>query len=94
MLLGSFGRRLLEVLFDGKLEAAADVESQAVRHTATPAKEPALAAGLAKRFSVRNLADLAVQNQDDDGFEFVVGERRCVLIIRDGQHEYVFTEAA
>jgi len=30
---------LLEVLFDGKLEAAADVESQAVRHTATPAKE-------------------------------------------------------
>ena len=32
----------------------------------------------------------------DDGFEFVVGERsgRWVLIIRDGQHEYVFTEAA
>ena len=29
------------------------------------------------------------------GFEFVVGERagKRVLIIRDGQHEYVFTEA-
>jgi hypothetical protein len=32
----------------------------------------------------------------DDGFEFVVGERsgKRVLIIRDGQHEYLFTEAA
>jgi CubicO group peptidase (beta-lactamase class C family) len=31
-----------------------------------------------------------------DGFEFVVGERegKRVLVIRDGQHEYVFTEAA
>jgi len=30
------------------------------------------------------------------GFEFVVGDRagKRVLIIRDGQHEYVFTEAA
>ncbi len=30
------------------------------------------------------------------GFEFVVGERagKRVLIIRDGQHEYVFTEGA
>ncbi|MDQ2898539.1 MAG: hypothetical protein M3Y07_01915 [Acidobacteriota bacterium] len=29
------------------------------------------------------------------GFEFVVGERagKRVLVIRDGQHEYVFTEA-
>ena len=31
-----------------------------------------------------------------DGFEFVVGERagKRILIIRDGQHEYVFTEVA
>ena len=31
-----------------------------------------------------------------DGFEFVVGERggKRVLVIRDGQHEYVFTESA
>ena len=90
--------------------------------------QPALAAGLAKRYFSKELGDLAVQNQDgvttfdfgewkstaaprknddgtvsfitidptDDGFEFVVGERsgRWVLIIRDGQHEYVFTEAA
>jgi hypothetical protein len=30
------------------------------------------------------------------GFNFVVGERsgKRVLIIRDGQHEYVFTETA
>ena len=30
------------------------------------------------------------------GFEFVVGERggKRALVIRDGQHEYVFTEAA
>jgi hypothetical protein len=29
------------------------------------------------------------------GFEFVVGERagKRVLITRDGQHEYMFTEA-
>src|SRR6266540_1712195 len=32
----------------------------------------------------------------NDGYEFVVGERsgKRVLIIRDGQHEYLFTEAA
>ena len=32
----------------------------------------------------------------EDGFEFVVGNRggKRVLIIRDGQHEYVFTETA
>jgi hypothetical protein len=31
-----------------------------------------------------------------DGFEFVVGERggKRVLIIRDGQHEYIFNEVA
>jgi hypothetical protein len=31
-----------------------------------------------------------------DGFEFVVGDRagKRVLIIRDGQHEYVFAETA
>jgi len=31
-----------------------------------------------------------------DGFEFVVGERegKRALVIRDGQHEYTFTEGA
>jgi len=89
---------------------------------------PALVAGLAKRYSSRELGELGVLNQDgvttfdfgewkstvasrknDDGtisfitidptnagFEFVVGERagKRVLIIRDGQHEYIFTEVA
>jgi CubicO group peptidase (beta-lactamase class C family) len=137
MLLGPFGRRLLEVVFDGKLEAAGDVAAQAARHKATLAKDrerlvvpaaPALVAGLAKRYTSKELGELAVLNQDgatifdfgewkstvasrknddgtisfitidptNDGFEFVVGERagKRVLIIRDGQHEYVFTEAA
>jgi hypothetical protein len=32
----------------------------------------------------------------EDGFEFVAGERggKRVLVIRDAQHEYVFTEAS
>jgi hypothetical protein len=89
---------------------------------------PALAAGLAKRYSSKELGELDVLTQggvttfdlgewkstvasrkNDDGsisfitidpgtggFEFVVGERagKRVLIIRDGQHEYIFTEAA
>ena len=137
MLLGPFGRRLLEVVFDGRLEAAGDVASHAATHKAelTKARErlvvpaaPTLVAGLAKRYSSRELGDIAVLNQDgvttfdfgewkstvasrknddgtvsfitidptDDGFEFVMGERagKRVLIIRDGQHEYIFTEAA
>ena len=137
MLLGPFGRRLLEVVFDGRLEAAGDVASHAATHKVelTKARErlvvpaaPTLVAGLAKRYSSRELGDIAVLNQDgvttfdfgewkstvasrknddgtvsfitidptDDGFEFVMGERagKRVLIIRDGQHEYIFTEAA
>jgi CubicO group peptidase (beta-lactamase class C family) len=137
MLLGPFGRRLLEVAFDGKLEAAGDVAAQAARHKAALAKDrerlvvpaaPALVAGLARRYASKELGDLAVLNQNgvvmfdfgewkstvatrknDDGtisfitidptnagFEFVVGERdgKRVLITRDGQHEYVFTETA
>jgi CubicO group peptidase (beta-lactamase class C family) len=137
MLLGPFRRRLLEVVFDGKLEAAGDVAAQAERHKAALAKErerlvvpaaPALVGGLAKHYSSKELGELAVLNQDgvttfdfgewksavasrknDDGtlsfittdptnagFEFVVGERagKRVLIIRDGQHEYIFAEVA
>jgi hypothetical protein len=89
---------------------------------------PALVAVLAKRYSSKELGDLAVLTQDGvttfdlgewkstvasrknddgttsfitidpgtDGFEFVVGERsgKRILIVRDGQHEYVFTEVA
>jgi CubicO group peptidase (beta-lactamase class C family) len=134
-LLGPFGRRLLEVVFDGKPEAGGDVAAQAARYRAQLAKErerlvvPAaseLAAHLAKKYSSKELGDIAVLSQNgstvfdfgewkstvasrknddgtvsfitidptNDGFEFVVGERagKRVLVIRDGQHEYVFTE--
>jgi CubicO group peptidase (beta-lactamase class C family) len=137
MMLGPFERRLLEVIFDGKPEAAADVASRAAAHQAQIAKDrerlvvpadPVSAAALAKRYSSKELGDLTVLNQngitafdlgewksavasrknDDgttsfitidpgtDGFEFVVGDRagKRVLIIRDGQHEYTFTETA
>jgi CubicO group peptidase (beta-lactamase class C family) len=137
MLLGPFGRRLLEVVFDGKTEAGGDVAAHAATYKAALAKErerlvvpaaPALASGLAKQYSSKELGELAVLTQNgvttfdlgewkssvasrknDDGsisfisidpgtggFEFVVGERggKRVLVIRDGQHEYVFTEAA
>lgn len=137
MLLGPFSRRLLEVLFDGKPEAEADVAARAAAHKAQIAKDrerlvvpasPELVSGLAKHYSSKELGDLDVithdgatifdlgewkstvasRKNDDgttsfitidpgtDGFEFVVSERggKRVLIIRDGQHEYVFTETA
>jgi CubicO group peptidase (beta-lactamase class C family) len=137
MLLGPFGRRLLEVVFDGKPEAVAEVASRAASHKAQLAKDrerlvvppaPELVSGLARHYSSKELGDLAVladngvttfdlgewksrvasRKNDDgttsfitidpgtDGFEFVVGERagKRVLTIRDGQHEYTFTETA
>ena len=137
MLLHPFMRRLLEVVFDGKPEAAGDVASQAARHKATVAKErerlvvpaePSLVTQLATRYHSKELGDLDVLKKDgavtfdfgewkstvasrknDDGtisfitidptnggFEFVMGDRlgKRVLVIRDGQHEYIFTEAA
>ena len=39
MLLGPFSRRLLEVVFDGKPEAVADVASRAATHKAELAKD-------------------------------------------------------
>jgi hypothetical protein len=137
MLLGPFGRRLLEVVFDGKPEAVAEVASRAASHKAALAKDrerlvvppaPDLVSGLGKHYSSRELGDLTVltdngvttfdlgewkstvasRKNDDgsvsfitidpgtDGFEFVVGNRegKRVLVIRDGQHEYTFTETA
>jgi CubicO group peptidase (beta-lactamase class C family) len=137
MLLGPFSRRLLEVVFDGKPEAAGNVASSAAAYKARLAKErerlvvpadPALVASLAKSYSSKELGELEVLNKDgvttfdfgewksavasrknDDGsisfittdptnsgFEFVVGNRegKRVLVLRDGQHEYVFSEAA
>ena len=137
MLLRPFMRRLLEVAFDGKPEAAGDVAAAATRHKAAMAKErerlvtpadPQQAGKLAAHYVSRELGDIAVvkngdavtfdfgewksrvaSRKNDDGtisfittdptnlgFEFVVTERagKRALIIRDGQHEYVFTEVS
>ena len=73
MLLGPFGRRLLEVVFDGKLEAAGDVAARVAHHKAAVAKDrerlvvpadPVLVAHLAKRYSSKELGGLAVLNND------------------------------
>ena len=131
-----FMRRLLEVVFDGKPEAAGDVASRAKNYKAALAKsrerlvvpaDSALATQLAAKYYSKELGELDVVSTDgattfnfgkwksavasrknDDGtvsfitidpasrgFEFVVSERsgKKVLVIRDGQHEYVFTPA-
>jgi CubicO group peptidase (beta-lactamase class C family) len=131
-----FLRRLLEVLFDGRPEAAEDLASSARQMKAIIAKErerlqvpadAALVAQLASRYRNAALGDVIVRRDggatvfdvgewkstiasrvNDDrtvsfitidptlpGVEFVVGDRdgRRALIVRDGQHEYVFTEA-
>jgi len=137
MLLGPFSRRLLEVLFDGKPEAEAEITSRAASHKAQLAKDrerlvvppdSAAVAILAKHYSSKELGELEVTSKDGrtvfdlgewkstvasrknddgttsfitidpgvDGFEFVVAERegKRLLVIRDGQHEYTFTETA
>lgn len=136
MLLGPFKRRFLEVLFDGKPEAATDITKNAEINKAVLAKarerlavpaEAEASGRLAGRYRSPELGELAVQRKgasvvfdfgewrsavatrknDDgtisfltidpglDGFEFVVGKRgsQRALIVRDGQHEYTFTEA-
>ena len=135
MMLGPFKRRLLEVLFDGKPEAAEDLSKASENYRALQAKfrerlivpadeEPA--GRLAARYSSPELGELAVRRQgsstvfdlgewrssvasrkNDDGtisfitidpggsgFEFVEAKRdgKRALIVREGQHEYIFTE--
>ena len=135
MMLRPFMRRLLEVVFDGKPEAAADIAAAAARHKAYLAKDrerlvippdPPLVSQLAKHYTSKELGDIDVVSKDgattfdfgewkskvasrknddgtisfitidptNEGFEFVVAQRseKRALIIRDGQHEYVFTE--
>ncbi|CAN5254149.1 hypothetical protein BH10PSE1_BH10PSE1_22730 [soil metagenome] len=135
-LLRPFMRRLLEVLYDGKAEAATDVTGAAARSRAAMAELVSRlsvppAAGpvqtLASAYVNPDLGRLEVQRSDADvvfkftswesevatranddgtisfittdptneGFEFVVADRdgKRALITRDGQHEYVFTEA-
>jgi CubicO group peptidase (beta-lactamase class C family) len=135
MMLGPFRRRLLEVLFDGKPEAAEDIAKSAENAKAVYAKSrerlvvPAdgeAAGRLAARYTSPELGDLTIRHEgsstifdvgewrssvatrkNDDGtisfltidpggagFEFVEAKRndKRALIVREGQHEYVFTE--
>jgi CubicO group peptidase (beta-lactamase class C family) len=129
-----FRRKLLEVLFDGRPEADADVASQARTYFAELAAErklltvpadPAEASTLAARYANPALGEIAVARKDGAvtfdfgewttevasrrnpdgttsfvtivpggmGFEFVVGGGpKRTLIVRDAQHEYLFTE--
>jgi CubicO group peptidase (beta-lactamase class C family) len=136
LMLGSFRRRLLEVLFDGKPEAVEDIAKSADNYRALQAKfrerlvvpaEPEAARRLADHYTSPELGELAVRHEgastmfdlgewrssvasrkNDDGtisfftidpggagFEFVESKRddKRALIVRDGQHEYVFMEA-
>jgi CubicO group peptidase (beta-lactamase class C family) len=136
IMLGPFRRRFLEVLFDGKPEAAEDLAKAAENYRAVQAKfrerlvvpADAQAAGrLAARYLSPELGELAVRREgsstifdlgewrssvasrkNDDGtmsfltidpgvagFEFVESKRndQRTLIVREGQHEYFFTEA-
>jgi CubicO group peptidase (beta-lactamase class C family) len=130
---GPFGRKLLEVLFDGRPEADADVAAQAKSYFEQLAAERKLmtipadaadAAKLAARYTNAVLGEITVyraggstafdfgewrgevasrRNPDGTvsfltiapgiiGFEFVVGSGPTpTLIVRDAQHEYVFT---
>jgi CubicO group peptidase (beta-lactamase class C family) len=137
MLLHPFMRRLVEVVFDGKPEAVADVDSAAANYRTLLTKErqrltvPASkdeVSKLADHYRSNALGDLNVEHQGADtlfdfngwkstvasrknddgtisfitidptrsGFEFVESERndKRALVIRDGQHEYAFTENA
>ena len=137
MLLRPFMRRLLELVYEGKPEAAGDVASAAARQKANFAKErerlvipadPAQVKALASHYVSKELGNINVttrnglttfdfgewksqvaSRKNDDGtisfvttdptnlgFEFVVAQRdgKRALIIRDGQHEYWFSEAS
>lgn len=136
MMLGAFRRRLLEVLFDGRPEAAEDLAKAAENFRAVRARErqrltvppqPETADRLAMRYTSPELGELrvlrmgstvvfdlgewrsavAARNNEDgttslltidpgsSGFEFVETQRngKRALIVREGQHEYLFTEA-
>lgn len=135
VLLRPLMRKLLEVAFDGKPEAAGNVDAAVANMKAMRAKErerlavPAnadMVAKLAPHYSSTALGDITVvkgnggttfdfgewrskvaSRKNDDGtisfitidptnagFEFVVAERsgKRALVIRDGQHEYLFLE--
>ncbi len=136
-LLGPLRRRLLEVLFDGRPEAAGNVDAAVSSFKTSLAKERerlVIPAGkkeiatLASEYTSPELGKLTVRasaestvfdfgewrsavatRRNDDGtvslwtidpgtfgFEFVRAERagKHALILRDAQHEYVFTEGS
>jgi hypothetical protein len=73
MLEGPFSRRLLEILFDGKPEAEADIASSAAAHKAELAKQrerlvvpaaPEMVSGLAKHYSSKELGELDVRSSN------------------------------
>ena len=134
ILRSSLSRKLLELMFDGRPQADANVEAAAknlfdslavLRKKLTVPADSAETAKLAARYSNPALGEIAVSRSGDkttfdfgewkseigsyrepdgsvslvtispgvNGFEFLPksGEKRT-LIIRDAQHEYVFTE--
>jgi CubicO group peptidase (beta-lactamase class C family) len=133
-LVSAFGRRLLEVLYDGRPIAEGQVKATAIAQAASVAKtrelvsdppDPTAAAALAHHYVNPDLGHLDVsaegknlifdfgpwksrvvtrKNPDGTvsfitidagaphaGFVVVSGKRQ--LIVRDGQHEYVYVEA-
>ena len=134
-MLGAFRRRFLEVLFDGRPEAAEDVAKNAENAKAVRAKfreklvvppDASAVDTLATKYSSAELGELVVSKQgsrvtfdlgewqssvasrkNEDGtisfltidpgvggFEFVNSNKngKRALIVREGQHEYVFNE--
>jgi CubicO group peptidase (beta-lactamase class C family) len=132
MMLGPFRRRLLEVLFDGKPEAADNLAASIKQFKANVAKnrerltipaDPAVTSKLAPRYQSASLGSIALKTangatvldvgewrstvasrKNDDGtislisidppggIELVVAGEN--LVLRDNQHEYVFTPQA
>ncbi len=100
MIEGPFERRLLELLFDGKPEAAADVTSRAAARKAQIAKDrerlvvPAAAdvvSGLGKHYSSKELGDLTVL-KDNGATIFDLGEWKSQVASRkndDGTTSFI-----
>lgn len=103
MLEGPFQRRLLEVLFDGKPEAEADITSRAAAHKAGLAKNrerlvipPATdaVAGLAKHYSSKELGELEVRS-DNGATIFDLGEWKSSVASRkndDGTTSFIMID--
>ena len=100
MMLDPFSRRLLEIVFDGKPEAVADVAARAAAHKAQVAKDrerlvvpadPALVAGLARRYVSKELGDLSVST-DNGVTTFDLGEWKSTVASRkndDGTTSFI-----